>query len=250
MGYSTSGTCCTSKYATKSDCPGSFTTHSAWKGHVVCSGSSPTSGFNADLAASIHAGRGWREITNWRTSGNNEMYESLGEFNNGNGRFYPKETGYYLCNANAVLDGFTASGSSRLMLVINNHRDVNNGLMAIEANGGSTNWRGMSVGGTVMIKKGQYLSVQTYSSNDNSYYIRTETGFSCHAFSTKYGFHADKNGNQGFGRSWREVTNFRTSGTYGLHSLGTTPRSRPCTSAATSCVWTARREPVTSASTW
>merc|ERR1719181_1217914 len=104
------------------------------------------SGFNADLAANIHAGRGWREITNWRTAGNNELYESLGEFNNGNGRFYPQATGYYLCNANAVLDGFTASGYSRLMLVINNHRDVNNGLMAIEANGGSTNWRGMSVG--------------------------------------------------------------------------------------------------------
>merc|ERR1712032_1741796 len=91
---------------------------------------------------------------------------------------------------------------------------------AIESNGGSTNWRGMSVGGTVMIKKGQYLSVQTYSSNDNSYYIRTETGFSCHAFSTKYGFHADKNGNQGFGRHWREVTNFRTSGTYALYNIG------------------------------
>merc|ERR1712048_102623 len=157
--------------------------------HKFGSGAAPvgaTSGFNADLAASIHAGRGWREITNWRTSGNNEMYESLGEFNNGNGRFYPKATGYYLC----------------------------------DANGGSTNWRGMSVGGTVMIKKGQYLSVHTYSSNDNSYYIRTESRFSCHAFSTKYGFHADKNGNQGFGRNWREVTNFRTSGTYGLYTIG------------------------------
>merc|ERR1719174_2922576 len=179
-----------------------------------------TSGFNADLAASIHAGRGWREITNWRTSGNNELYESMGEFNNGNGRFYPKATGYYLCNSNAVLDGFTSAGYSRLMLVVNNHRDVNNGLMAIESNGGSSNWRGMTVGGTVLIKKGQYLSLQTYSSNDNSYYIRTETGFSCHAFSTKYGFHADKNGNQGFGRSWREVTNFRTGGTYALYNIG------------------------------
>merc|ERR1719198_1317644 len=34
--YSTGGTCCTSKYASKSDCPGSFTTSSAWKGYVVC----------------------------------------------------------------------------------------------------------------------------------------------------------------------------------------------------------------------
>merc|ERR1711920_1087362 len=34
--YSTGKTCCTSKYATKKGCPGSFTTSSAWKGYVVC----------------------------------------------------------------------------------------------------------------------------------------------------------------------------------------------------------------------
>merc|ERR1712037_591923 len=34
--YSTTGTCCTSKYATKKTCKGSFTTSSAWKGYVVC----------------------------------------------------------------------------------------------------------------------------------------------------------------------------------------------------------------------
>merc|ERR1712032_1631140 len=34
--YSTGGTCCTSKYATKAGCPGSFTTSSSWKGYVVC----------------------------------------------------------------------------------------------------------------------------------------------------------------------------------------------------------------------
>merc|ERR1711994_472593 len=34
--YSTSGTCCTSKYATKATCPGSFSSSSAWKGYVVC----------------------------------------------------------------------------------------------------------------------------------------------------------------------------------------------------------------------
>merc|ERR1719362_1662519 len=31
-----SKTCCTSRYATKATCPGSFTTSSAWKGYVVC----------------------------------------------------------------------------------------------------------------------------------------------------------------------------------------------------------------------
>merc|ERR1712037_25261 len=31
-----SRTCCTSKYATKKTCPGSFSSSSAWKGYVVC----------------------------------------------------------------------------------------------------------------------------------------------------------------------------------------------------------------------
>jgi len=34
--YSTTRTCCTSRYATKSTCPGSFTKDKSWKGYVVC----------------------------------------------------------------------------------------------------------------------------------------------------------------------------------------------------------------------
>merc|ERR550539_901049 len=34
--YSTGGTCCTSKYATKKTCPGSFSSSKTWKGYVVC----------------------------------------------------------------------------------------------------------------------------------------------------------------------------------------------------------------------
>merc|ERR1712187_315339 len=41
--YSTLGTCCTSKYATKAACPGSFTTSSSWKGYAVCGAPSASS---------------------------------------------------------------------------------------------------------------------------------------------------------------------------------------------------------------
>merc|ERR1719264_1331130 len=34
--YSTGKTCCTSAYATKKGCPGSFTSSGSWKGYVVC----------------------------------------------------------------------------------------------------------------------------------------------------------------------------------------------------------------------
>jgi len=182
-------------------------------------------GFNADLVANIKAVKGWREVRNWRTSSNSELYESNGEFNNALGRFSPKETGYFLCAANVRLDGFQAASYSRLLITINGAKDVNNGLHTIEGRGGSTNYRSMMVTGTLMINKGQYASVYVYSSNDNSYTIQSESGFSCHRFSTKVGFHAEKNGNLPMGKGWKEISNFRTAGAAGLYNVGGTTAS-------------------------
>ena len=148
-----------------------------------------------------------------------QLYENGNEFHNMNGRFYPKQDGYYLCNANVRLDRFGGT-YSRLLIAINNRKDVNNGLHTIEGNGGSSNFRSMNVAGTVQIKRGQYVSVAVYSSNANSYFIRSESGFSCHQFSTNYGFHADKAGAQSMRVGWREVAKWRVSGTAGLYNVG------------------------------
>ena len=112
-----------------------------------------------------------------------------------NGRFYPKQDGYYLCNANVRLDRFGGT-YSRLLIAINNRKDVNNGLHTIEGNGGSTNYRSMMVSGTLQMKKGQFASVYVFSSTDIHYRIQTETGFSCHQLDSNIGFHAEKDGNQ------------------------------------------------------
>ena len=124
-----------------------------------------------------------------------QLYENGNEFNNQNGRFFPKQTGYYLCNANVRMDMFN-TGFSRLLIAINGKRDVNNGLHTIEGNGGSTNYRSMMISGTLRMTKGQYASVYVFSQRDNSYRISTESGFSCHQLDTNVGFHAEKNGNQ------------------------------------------------------
>jgi len=125
-----------------------------------------------------------------------------------------------LCAANIRFDAFAASSYQRLLISISGSKDYNNGLHTIEGNGGSTNYRSMMVAGTIMIKQGQYASASVFSSNDNSYRIHSESGFSCHKFSTNYGFHADKNGNQGFGRGWREIKGYRTGGALGLYNVG------------------------------
>ena len=123
------------------------------------------------------------------------MYENAGEFNNNLGRFYPKKTGYYLCNANVRLDAF-GGGYSRLLIAVNNRKDVNNGLHTIEGNGGSKNYRSMMVSGTLKLSKGQFASVYVFSNNDNNYRIQSESGFSCHQLDSNVGFHAEKDGNQ------------------------------------------------------
>ena len=67
----------------------------------------------------------------------------------------------------------------RLMIAINGDHDANNGLHVIDGNGGSTNYRTMSVSGNLQLKKGQYASVFVYSDKDNTYYVQSETGNFC-----------------------------------------------------------------------
>lgn len=130
------------------------------------------------------------------------MYENADEFTEGNGRFYPKQDGYFLCSANVRFDSFTKAKSySSVLIAIDGDKDRNNGMSTVEGNGGSTNYRSMMVSGTLQLKgggvgKGQYASVFTFSAGDNSYVVQSESGFSCHQLDTNVGFHADKDGHQ------------------------------------------------------
>ena len=157
----------------------------------------PSRGFNADLkSSSPYLKAGFYEIKNWRTDGNNEMFESDGSFNNGNGRFYPKMTGTYLCNANIQIDAFTNKGSSGLFIAINGNKTPESGMYTVEGDGGSSNYRSMMVTGVVSVTKGQYVSVFVQSIGDNQYRISSESGFSCNLLGSPFGFHADKDGDQ------------------------------------------------------
>merc|ERR1712151_269397 len=189
------------------------------EGH--CQKCGPARGFNADLkSSSPYLKAGWYEIKNWRTNGNNEMFETDGSFNNGNGRFYPRQNGYSLCNANVRLDGFTNKGSSGLSIAINGKPDPNGGMYTVTGDGGSTNYRSMMVTGTVWVKTGQYVSVFTQSVGDNRYRVQGESGFSCNLLSSPYGFHADKDGDQAMKVGWKEVSKWRVKGASGLYNTG------------------------------
>jgi hypothetical protein len=109
------------------------------KGECVECG--PAKGFNADLLTSIYQNKpGWREVTNWRTNLNNELYQTDGSLDGSKGRFIPNQEGYYLCNANVRLDSLSANAEARLNIGLNGKPDEVNGLSVAEGNGGSSNY--------------------------------------------------------------------------------------------------------------
>ena len=103
------------------------------------------------------------------------------------------------------------------------HKNANNGLAVIDGNGGSTNYRTMSVSGNLQLKKGQYASVYVYSSADNYYTVNSESGFSCNKFSTAIGFRADKQSTQKISKKGYVALagSWRTNGELGLYSATT-----------------------------
>jgi len=202
-----------------------------WMGPTAvgpCATCGTNSGFNADLVGDKKGVRSWQEIGSWRTNANTELYESDAEFDNKKGRFAPKNTGYYLCNANIAFQSLSSAGTSRVLIAVNKVgakttlKDINNGLSAIEGNGGSTTYRSMTVAGALQIKKGEFASVFFYSSFDSIFTIKTESGFSCHRFGTKFGFHADKLNTETLSMKtgWVKIQKWRDSGSLGLYNTG------------------------------
>ena len=176
-------------------------------------------GFLADLEKDYQLGRYWTEITNWRT-GAGSLYNAGRTFVDQSGRFTPHEDGYFLCIATLRMDNHHYSYYSRLNIAVNGNYDLQNGQTVMEGDGGSTNYRTMTVSGTMQLRKADYVSLWVYSNSDDSWKIHSESGFSCNRFSTPVGFHADKVENLLTNTQWRGVTDWRTVGSETLYDNG------------------------------
>jgi len=136
-------------------------------------------GFHADAYADRVIGRGWYRLDRWRWTGNNELYSFGGGISN---TFYTApQAGYYMCAAQVRIDSKT-SQRMKMVIALNNQPDVHSGLHASVGNMGSTNYRSLSLVGSVWLTKGLRVSVHTYSQYDNSYRVQHESGFSCHKY--------------------------------------------------------------------
>jgi len=184
-----------------------------------------TSGFNADLRTNLlqsSKSNQWIELTDWNLRLAPGLYSSDGEFSQSTGRFSPISDGYYLCSANVRIDSFSAT-YTRLVIGINGDHDPHNGMSVTMGDGKSSNYFSQMVSGNIYMKKGQYASVWFLGNGDNSYYIKSESGFSCHRLLDEddyAGFRADMTQTTSMGVGWKELGLFRVSDEPGLYSIG------------------------------
>ena len=137
----------------------------------------------------------------------------------GSGTFRVPFKGVYYCSAQIRMDGASGSGIYRLGLGIDGKMDsTNTGLSTVAGNKDSTNYRSMSVAGTAFLAANSTVSVQLTSSVDKSYTLSTESGFGCHLFRGRLGFHADKADSTEYGKGWSIVKNWSTKGSKLLYA--------------------------------
>ena len=84
----------------------------------------------------------------------------------------------------------------------------------------SINYFSLTVSGTLLVQKGEFLSLSVFSSGDSNYEIHSQSDFSCHQLTESHGFHAVKAGRQDIGDGWTRVTSWRAQGKPGLYSVG------------------------------
>ena len=158
-------------------------------------------GFHAVKGETQGMGQGFALAQNWRVSGGPTLYAAGVKMKNPIDKFEISESGYYFCYMNLRVDRVGRQGYFRAFISMGD-RNFYNGLHAVEGDHGSQDKRYMNVAGTLDLKKGNTVSVFTFSSDDPSYKLNSESGFGCHIMSSNFGFHATMAKPQSIGTGW------------------------------------------------
>ncbi|TNE46967.1 MAG: hypothetical protein EP343_21850 [Deltaproteobacteria bacterium] len=174
-------------------------------------------GFHADLNSSLAVtAAGWKQTTSWRTTGTPGLFSLGGGFDANKGEYTAPVSGYYHFSARLRVDLFNA-GYYQAHIAIQG-RDSNNGLISTGRHTRNP-YSTVELSGVVFMNKGEKATLWLFSSEDNSFSIQSESGFSGALISTaqKAGFHADLNAKQSMSyNAWTLLKGWRTSGSKGL----------------------------------
>jgi hypothetical protein len=141
--------------------------------------------FNVTSNGATYTSAGAKEVGNWNSTVNGDLFNDGTHLNLTNGRFTAPVDGLYFFSAQVRIDGInpnaTVDGTvySRLMIVKNgNAQFFRNGLHSIRnADAGTAFYDTQSVSGILKLEAGDYVSVFVESTGDTSFTVQSESGF-------------------------------------------------------------------------
>ena len=138
--------------------------------------------FNVTSNGTSYTSVGEKEVGDWNSTVNTDLFNDGNHLNITNGRFTAPVDGLYFFSAQVRIDGInTPSGSnySRLMIVKNgNKQSFRNGLHSIRnADAGTVNYDTQHVSGILKLSAGDYVSVFVETTGDANFVLQVESGF-------------------------------------------------------------------------
>lgn len=138
--------------------------------------------FNVTSNGTSYTSVGEKEVGDWNSTGNTDLFNDGNHLNITNGRFTAPVDGLYFFSTQVRIDGLNgASGAnySRVMIVKNGDKKLfRNGLHSIRnADAGTANYDTQHVSGILKLEAGDYVSVFVETTGDANFTVQVESGF-------------------------------------------------------------------------
>ena len=138
--------------------------------------------FNVTSNGTSYTTVGEKEVGDWNSTVNTDLFNDGNHLNITNGRFTAPVDGLYFFSAQVRIDGInqpSGSNYSRLMIVKNgNKQGFRNGLHSIRnADAGTASYDTQHVSGILNLTAGDYVSVFVETTGDANFSVQIESGF-------------------------------------------------------------------------
>lgn len=132
-------------------------------------------GFHADKSGDQDVGKDRTLISNWRDSGDAQLFSATPHFDLRSGIYTAPSNGLYMVQVNARLDGANTQDWVRVAASIDGA--ITDGMLELVDYDSSDNYHSFTGSAVYLLRRGQTVSVMTEANTDTFFRLQSESGF-------------------------------------------------------------------------